>query len=364
MQISVMVNKIINKFDLLVVLGPTATGKTKLAVNIAADLNGEIISVDSRQVYKGMDIGTGKDLEEYKLKGKTIPYHLIDIVNPNEEYNVFHFKKDFQTIFPKLLRKRKLPILCGGTGFYIKAILMDFQLPNTTPNFTLRKELETWEREELIKELNHMSPDASQHKNLETKRRIIRAIEIELSGNKINLEKDTIPKAMSKVTNPLVLGIKYPREIIRERITNRLHERLDQGMIQEVESLLENNITYERLEQLGLEYRFISYYLLGKLSQDTMIEKLNIAIHQFAKRQMTFFRNIEKNGIKITWIPEGKLDIALEMIHNGYADTLWMLNKSIQARYFWNYVLKLDSTEQKLKDVIIKKLVFGITKKL
>ena len=298
--------------DLLVILGPTATGKTELAVKLADKLNGEVISADSRQVYRGMDIGTGKDLAEYQLKNNKIPYHLIDIVNPMQEYSVFQFQEDVQKIFSEIKERQKLPILSGGTGFYIKAVLMDFHLPDVAPDKKIRYELENCELEDLIFKLESLVPDIPK-KSLETKRRVIRAIEVA-----INKEKDANTqlsrKLNFKIHNPLVLGVKYPRSIIRERITNRLHDRLRQGMIEEVEKLLDQGITHERLERLGLEYRFISLYLDGQIALEEMIEKLNTAIHQFAKRQMTFFRNIEKNGIRIHWIPEGNLKDALDLI--------------------------------------------------
>jgi len=297
--------------DLLVVLGPTATGKTQLAVQLADKLGGEIISADSRQVYRGMDIGTGKDLNEYDLFTKKIPYHLIDIIDPQEEYNVFQFQKDFQEVFSLIHEQNKLPILCGGTGFYIKAILMDFQIPLVAPDKNLRQELENWKLEDLILELESIAPSLLKNSPLHTKRRVIRAIEVAINKRK---EKVKIRKPRTIIQNPIILGIEYPREIIRKRITKRLHERLDQGMIQEIELLLDRGISHERLERLGLEYRFISRYLLGQFTREEMGEKLNIAIHQFAKRQMTFFRNIEKNGARIHWIPEGNIGEALNII--------------------------------------------------
>ena len=300
-----------SSIDLLVILGPTATGKTKLAVQLADKLSGGIISADSRQVYRGMDIGTGKDLNEYKLKGKKISYHLIDIADPREEYSIFQFQQDFQDTFSDIHKRNKLPILCGGTGFYIKAILMDFHLPAIAPDNKLRQELENWELEDLILQLESISPGAAKNSTLETKRRVIRAIEVEMNRVKTK-EKIRTPRAIFK--NPIVLGVEYPREVIRERITSRLQDRLDQNMIQEVEKLLKRGITHERLERFGLEYRFISRYLLGQLTREEMIEKLNTAIHQFSKRQMTFFRNMEKNGIRILWIPEGNLKSIVDLI--------------------------------------------------
>ena len=311
-----MFKKKIFKSDLSVVLGPTATGKTQLAVQLAHKLSGEIISADSRQVYRGMDIGTGKDLNEYNFKGVSIPYHLIDIVAPIEEYNVAQFQRDFQRVYSDIKERKKLPILCGGTGFYIKAVLMDFQLPKTEPDKQLRQELETWKLEDLIKELEAISPGASANTPVDTKRRVIRAIEVVKDREKGDRKKETGKRKPenSNLQDTTVIGIEYPREVIRERITKRLHSRLNNGMIEEVEALLIRGVTHHRLDTLGLEYRFISRFLKGDYSKDEMTGLLNTAIHQFAKKQMTFFRNMEKNGINIHWIPEGDFETALKVI--------------------------------------------------
>ena len=323
-----MVKEKIFEGDLLVILGPTATGKTQLAVQLAHKLSGEIISADSRQVYRGMDIGTGKDLNEYNFKGVSIPYHLIDIVAPIEEYNVAQFQRDFQRVYSDIKERKKLPILCGGTGFYIKAVLMDFQIPKTEPDKQLRQELEAWKLEDLIKELEAISPGASENTPVDTKRRVIRAIEVakdrgqetEVRSKKMDKHRSPIPDPRSSIPDtrsPVVLGVDYSRTVIRKLITTRLHFRLENGMIEEVESLLQNGVTHERMEILGLEYRFISRYLNGVYNKDEMTALLNTAIHQFAKKQMTFFRNMEKNGIKIHWIPEGDFETALEVISKG-----------------------------------------------
>ncbi len=308
-----MFKKKIFKSGLSVVLGPTATGKTQLAVQLAHKLGGEIISADSRQVYRGMDIGTGKDLNEYNFKDVSIPYHLIDIVAPIEEYNVAQFQRDFQRVYSDIKERKKLPILCGGTGFYIKAVLMDFQLPKTEPDKQLRQKLENWELEDLINELETISPGASVNTPVDTKRRVIRAIEVAKSRGR---EKETGKRGAenSNLQDTTVIGIEYPREVIRERITKRLHSRLNSGMIEEVETLLIGGVTHHRLDTLGLEYRFISRFLKGDYSKEKMTGLLNTAIHQFAKKQMTFFRNMENNGIKIHWIPEGNFETALGVI--------------------------------------------------
>ena len=318
-------NELINQFDNIVIIGPTATGKTQLAVQLAHKLSGEIISADSRQVYREMDIGTGKDLNEYNFKGVSIPYHLIDIVAPIEEYNVAQFQRDFQRVYSDIKERKKLPILCGGTGFYIKAVLMDFQIPKTEPDKQLRQELEAWKLEDLINELEAISPGASENTPVDTKRRVIRAIEVakdrgretEVRSKKMDKHQSPIPDPRSSIPDtrsPVVLGVDYPRTVIRKLITTRLHFRLENGMIEEVESLLQNGVTHERMEILGLEYRFISRYLNGVYNKDEMTALLNTAIHQFAKKQMTFFRNMEKNGINIHWIPEGDFETALKVI--------------------------------------------------
>ena len=307
-----MFKKKIFKSGLSVVLGPTATGKTQLAVQLAHKLGGEIISADSRQVYRGMDIGTGKDLNEYNFKDVSIPYHLIDIIAPIEA----QFQRDFQRVYSDITKRGKPPILCGGTGFYIKAILMDFQLPNTEPDKQLRQRLENWGLEDLINELETISPGASANAPVDTKRRVIRAIEVAKSRGKGVQRKEAGKRnpENSNLQDATVIGIEYPREVIRQRITKRLYSRLNNGMIEEVETLLMGGVTHHRLDTLGLEYRFISRFLKGDYSKEEMTGLLNTAIHQFAKKQMTFFRNMENNGIKIHWIPEGNFETALGVI--------------------------------------------------
>ena len=261
-----------------------------------------------------MDIGTGKDLDEYELNGNIIPHHLIDIADPMEEYNVAQFQEDFQRVSTDIRERKKLPILCGGSGFYIKAVLMDFKLPSVGPDKKLRQELESWTLEDLIQELKNISLGASENTHVDTKRRVIRAIEVEKNRG---VGKRVRDRLKSKVQTPLVLGVEYPREVIRERITKRLHERLENGMIEEVEMLFQNGVTHKRLDSLGLEYRFISKYLQAELTRDEMTAQLNTAIHRFAKKQMTFFRNMEKNGISIHWIVEGDFETALGVISKG-----------------------------------------------
>jgi len=300
-----------SSIEVIVILGPTATGKTRLAVQLADQMRGEIISADSRQVYRGMNIGTGKDLDEYIINGNKTPYHLIDIVEPMEEYNVAQFQEDCHRVISEIKNRDKLPIICGGTGFYIKSVLMGFEFPMIGPDNKLRQELAYWTLEDLKLKLKNISPKAYANNPLDTRRRLIRAIEIEINRGKV---KDIRNKAKRKVQNPLVVGMEYPRRVIRERITARLNDRLKNGMIEEIENLLQNGVTHDRLKSFGLEYRFISEFIQGDITKSEMTAQLNTAIHRFAKKQMTFIRNMEKNGIQIHWISEGNINEVLNVI--------------------------------------------------
>ena len=295
-------HKINKKHNLITVLGPTAGGKTSFAAHLALLLNSEIISADSRQVYKKMDIGTGKDLSDYFIDGKTIPYHLIDIVDAGEKYNLFRFQKDFFSAYSGILQKGKIPVLCGGTGLYIDAIIKNYKLIEVPENKKLRTELETKSLEELtvmlksIKKLHNTS-------EIDTKKRVIRSIEIEIYTQNRKNEISRFPQI-----NSFNIGIKFNREIQKQRITYRLEQRSRNGMIEEVQNLINSGISQETLIYYGLEYKFITLYLQKKLSYDEMKEKLNIAIHQFSKRQMTFFRRMERQGTKIWWL-DGNLSL-------------------------------------------------------
>ena len=298
---------------LITILGPTATGKTNLAVQLASHINSEIISADSRQIYKYMDIGTGKDLEEYNIHGTCIPYHLIDIINPNEDYSVYTFQKQFHLAYTNILKKNKCPILCGGTGLYIESVLLNYEISSTKPDYNLRYKLEELSKEELIEMFIKIDLEAYENWKCDTKQRVIRGIEIALKGD---LRDDKV-KYNLDLENVIVLGVKMDRSIIRERITNRLELRLNSGMIDEVESLLSKKIlTLDRLEYFGLEYKYIGLYLKGKLSYDELFNQLNTAIHKFAKKQMTFFRRMEKRGIDINWIDNCNLDEILNIINS------------------------------------------------
>lgn len=293
------------KKQLIVVLGPTATGKTQLAVSLADKMDGEIISADSRQVYQGMDIGTGKDIEEYALPGKKIPYHLIDIVSPGEEYNVYRFQKDFVEAYESILKRQKQAILCGGTGMYIEAVLKGYELIRVPENKALRNSLHSKTDNELVKLLSTLK-DLHNTTDVTDRERTIRAIEIVTYYQKHQVG-NTFPEIQS-----VVFGVKMERQEIRSRITKRLKTRLEQGLVEEVERLLNSGLKPDQLTFYGLEYRYVTLYLMKELSYEQMFEKLNIAIHQFAKRQMTWFRRMEKKGIHIHWLEkENKVKEAL-----------------------------------------------------
>jgi len=286
--------------QLISILGPTATGKTQVATELAYQTKGEIISADSRQVYKGMDIGTGKDLSDYHIHRQDIPYHLIDILEAGEEYNLFRFMQDFHHVFKSINQRNKQGILCGGTGLYIHSILKGYQIKQVDIDKKLRTELADKTKEELI-ELLKSKTNLHNTTDIESRPRLIRALEIALNGN------DYTTKEYQAVPSH-VFGIQYPRETVRQRITERLHQRMEEGMIEEVQRLMDSGVSSESLIWYGLEYKFITRHLLGEISYTELFNKLNIAIHQFSKRQMTWFRKMEKEGIHIQWI-DGNLSL-------------------------------------------------------
>lgn len=282
--------------NLITILGPTASGKTDFAAHLAKDLNTEIISGDSRQLYRGMDIGTGKDLCDYTVDGVEIPYHLIDIKDAGYKYSVFEFQKDFFNAFEQVRSQEKLPILCGGTGMYIESVLRQYQLLDVAPNPLLRDELKDKSLAELIDILSSFK-QAHNSTDTETVRRAIRAIEIAEYTSKNPEEVVELPKIDS-----LVIGVDIDRNLRRSKITKRLRDRLDEGMVDEVKQLMANGCSAEDLMYYGLEYKFVTQHIVGELTFDEMFSKLEIAIHQFAKRQMTWFRGMEKRGIHIEWV--------------------------------------------------------------
>ena len=292
------------QFNLLVILGPTASGKTKVGVQIAHALDGEIISADSRQVYRGMDLGTGKDLEEYG----SVRYHLIDIVDPGYEFNVFEFQRRFLETFTAIQSRARIPILVGGTGMYLDAVLRGYPLLEVPENPMLRKELAALSLETLAARLQGASPKLHNTTDLFDRERLTRAIEIaEFGGER---EQHLLPLPEFK---PIVFGIRFDRRTLRQKITQRLRGRLNRGMIEEVQGLLKKGVSFETLEFYGLEYRFVAQYLKGELNRNDMFQKLNSAIHQFAKRQETWFRRLERQGILIHWV-DGSADPAANIL--------------------------------------------------
>lgn len=283
--------------SLLVLLGPTASGKTRLAVRIADALGGEIISADSRQIFKGMDIGTGKDLNEYVYQGKPIPYHLIDIREAGTLYNVHEFKEDFHRVFAQLSGSGTLPILCGGTGMYTHSLLQNHAYTAVPRDEMLREELLPLGKEELKSRLLQFPDEFIKHVDFSSHKRMIRALEIADYLSKHEFVGETYPEL-----NPIVVGLRSEIPLRRSKVIERLNKRFQEGMVEEVQGLLAAGIDPKVLEFYGLEYKFITLYLLGELSFSDLEEKLAIAICQFAKRQMTFFRKMEKDGVDINWI--------------------------------------------------------------
>jgi tRNA dimethylallyltransferase len=284
------------RYDILVITGPTASGKTSLAATVAGRLEGEIISADSRQVYRRMNLGTGKDYDDYLIDGIRIPCHLIDIADPGYKYNVFEYQRDFIKVYRKLKERNVFPVVCGGSGMYIDSIISGYRMLEVPPDAELRLRLEKEPMEELIRILS-LYKGLHNTTDFDTKKRAIRAIEIEQFTRLHHTEPEEFP-----VINPLVIGVLPDRGLRRKRITGRLLKRLDEGMIDEVKNLIENGVDTETLIYYGLEYKFITLYLTGKLTYDEMVRNLEIAIHQFAKRQMTWFRGMERRGVKINWI--------------------------------------------------------------
>ena len=284
------------KFDLITILGPTASGKTPLAAALADKLDTEIISADSRQVYRRMDLGTGKDLADYTINGKRIPFHLIDIVEPGTKYNVFEYQRDFLNAYKDITARGKLPILCGGTGMYLESILKGYRLLPVPENPELRKNLEGKSLEELTQILStyktlHNSTD------VDTAKRAIRAIEIEEYYKHQPIDEREFP-----TLNSLIIGVDIDRDLRREKITRRLKQRLEEGRIEEVKGLLAEGIAPEDLIYYGLEYKYLTLHAIGQLTFDEMFVQLETAIHQFAKRQMTWFRGMERRGFTIEWL--------------------------------------------------------------
>ena len=290
---------------MLTILGATASGKTPLAVAVARRVGGEIISADSRQVYRRMDIGTGKDLGEYAVGDEQVRHHLIDICEPGTKYNLFQYQQDFQNAYNTIIDRGAMPILCGGTGLYIEAVLKGYQLSAVPQNQALRDELEgksLAELTQMLKELKRRNGSVMHNTtDVDTAQRAIRAIEIEM-GTPAIAPTQTGGKTLPMDGAGLVVGVDIDRELRREKITRRLRQRLENGMVEEVKGLLDEGIPAEDLIYYGLEYKFVTEYVIGRLDYDEMFRRLEIAIHQFAKRQMTWFRGMERRGFTIHWI--------------------------------------------------------------
>jgi tRNA dimethylallyltransferase len=301
--------------NLITLLGPTAVGKTLLAARLASSIGGEVISADSRQVFRGMDIGTGKDRTDYIVDGAVVPSHLIDIAEAGTEYSVYSFLRDFSFAYELIAENGKTPVLCGGTGLYLEALLKGYDLVEVPENAGFRAGLENYTDEELLKMLVNKRPLHNTTDSLDRKR-IFRALEIE-SFKEVNPLKKRLDFSGS-----IVFGLRFERQTIRKRITERLLARFDNGMVEEVQGLMQRGVNSSMLTYYGLEYKYITKYLLGELNYDQMFSLLNTAIHQFAKRQMTWFRRMERNGIKIHWLegeygPDNNLNIMLSAVSKG-----------------------------------------------
>ncbi|MBQ7663749.1 MAG: tRNA (adenosine(37)-N6)-dimethylallyltransferase MiaA [Bacteroidaceae bacterium] len=287
-----------SQYDFTTILGPTASGKTTLACRLAQKTGAEIISGDSRQVYRGMDIGTGKDLSDYVVDGKAIPYHLIDIVNPGYKYSVYEYQRDFLSAYNDIKSRNKPVLLCGGSGLYLESVIRSYRLSPVPPNPTLREELADKSIEELTEILKRYKT-LHNTTDIDSPQRAIRAIEIEEHYLREPLDLRSFPQL-----NSLNIGIDVDRDVRRERISRRLKQRLEEGMLDEIRRLLDSGIAAEDLIYYGLEYKYLTLHVIGQLSHDEMFRQLEIAIHQFAKRQMTWFRGMERRGVKIHWIKE------------------------------------------------------------
>lgn len=294
------------EYNLISILGPTATGKTKLAAGLAYEFNGEIISADSRQVYKGMDIGTGKDLKDYIVEGSQIPFHLIDIIEPTGEFNLFLFKNYFYKAYNSIFKKSKIPILVGGTGLYLSSIIQNYDLKKADFETDRINKLNNFDIASLTNILLKLNPKLHNTTDLLDKERIIKAILIAESNEQIQNEEIEI--------RSLNIGIMPSRDLLKNRITERLKHRLQNGMIEEVKNLIDNGISYEKLNFFGLEYKYLGLYLKGELNYNDMYQKLNSAIHNFAKRQITWFKKMEREGVIINWIEGPDIIKAKEII--------------------------------------------------
>lgn len=306
-------------YDMAAIVGPTACGKTALAVELALASGGEVISADSRQVYRGMDIGTGKDLGEYVRGGVSVPVHLVDIADAGEKYNLFEFQRDFLVAYADIVGRGAFPVLCGGSGMYVESVLRGYRLIPVPENKELRERLSDKSLAELTEILASYKV-LHNNTDTDTAKRAIRAIEIEEYYRQCPVEERCFPDIKT-----LTIGVDVSRDVRRQRISNRLRARLNEGLVEEVERLLASGLTAEQLIYYGLEYKFVTLYVTGAMSRDDMIKNLETAIHQFAKRQMTWFRGMERRGVKINWIDSAlpmaeQIDIIRRLLYDKGAE--------------------------------------------
>ncbi|PBQ32357.1 tRNA (adenosine(37)-N6)-dimethylallyltransferase MiaA [Sphingobacteriaceae bacterium] len=304
----------LTKHNCIVVLGPTASGKTHLACKLAYELSGEVISADSRQVYKGLDIGTGKDLQEYLVNGRQIPYHLIDIAEPGEQFYLHQFTEKLKSAFLDIRLRNQIPIICGGTGLYLDALKKDFSFTQIKENESLREELEFLQKEDLLTRLDRYPVEFTKQVDRNSKKRIIRGIEIAEHFSKHG--KDI--SYMELPYKPYYIGIATEVEERKKHISERLKKRLNEGLIAEVENLISSGISHERLHLFGLEYKFVSSYLKKEITKEELFTRLQTAIFQFAKRQMTWFRKMEKEGVEIHWVEKTNSDQIIENLRTEF----------------------------------------------
>lgn len=286
------------RYNLIIILGPTASGKTRIAARLARDIASEVISADSRQVYKGMDLGTGKDVEEFLVDGIEVTCHLIDIVDTDHEFNVFEYQKEFYRCFSDISERGMIPVLVGGTGLYLESVIRNYRMPAVPEDPVLREKLCGMDLDAMMEHLRTIKPEVHNTTDTLDRDRLVRAIEIAEYAK----THEFAGEPGHPVIKPFIVGIRWERSKLREKITTRLRKRIDAGMIEEVQGLHDKGISWERLDAFGLEYRYISRYLRGKIDFDEMFEQLNTRIHQFSKRQMTWFRRMERNGIVIHWV--------------------------------------------------------------
>jgi tRNA dimethylallyltransferase len=312
--ISNLFTRRLNKYNCIVVLGPTASGKTRLACQIAHRFNGAIISADSRQVYRHLDIGTGKDLSEYTVNGKKIPYYLIDIREPGVQFYLHEFVQECEMAFKEIISKQQLPLICGGTGLYLDSLVKDFSYTSVAEDPEFRLHAESLSKEELTTQLMSLPDRFRSHADLNSKKRIIRAIEVARAMSAGSHSVQSMPKPF----RPYYIGLEVSAEKRKELIEKRLISRIESGLIEEVKNLLSKGITHERLTFLGLEYKMVSSHLRGELTLNELKSKLYTAIVQYSKRQMTWFRKMEKEGVSINWVAQEDIHAAFSMIEKEF----------------------------------------------